>query len=655
MRILKNNAFPILILLILNVIIGTVIVSDFGASRDESFRYHYAVQSLDAYKGVKHNLNDEKGPFYVMIAKLGADVMHKLFSWSIIDGWHFMHFLSFLFGLFFLYILLLQFVGKWAAFGAVLIFNTQPLLFGHAFINPKDIPFMAFFTASFTMGLLMVNSISVDKPNELSSENPKKGNPIGWKGYIKDDWKQHSALAKYFYILFLFLGIVLFVGVFLNQGIIHTITAAIIQQVYHTNQPTILHKVFQQFTENTGYVPLEGYIHKAQIIQKRLITIAAAIFILLAGFFTIKIFKNTTIKCWSLFIKPFYSTIMRGAQNWKIWAAGLLMGFTSAIRILGPASGILIAIYFILRRRSKAIPYLVLYFLIGLITTYLCWPWLWGSPLESFIQSFSAAANFPWSGKVLFAGTEYIPNDLPWTYLPVLLTIQFTIPTLAIFLLGCIAVINRLIKNTIDRGIMLLLALWFGIPAMWVILFHPTVYDNFRHFLFIIPPLFILCGFGLQAIFDYLKLPKSYNLMLYSVLFILLILPNIYRNVKLHPYEYVYYNQLVGGVYGAFGKYEMDYWTTSYKEDVDYINLVAPSGATVIVWGPAHNVEQYARKDIIVQKYHKGKVKETPPGSYLVLSSNLRKDLYLYPDAPVLFQTGREDAIYSVVKQLPSK
>jgi hypothetical protein len=117
------------------VILGYNIVTDFGESRDEIFRYRYATKSIAAYLDNAPGEQDEKGPFYVMLAKVGSDLITTLHAdWNTIDAWHFMHFLSFLMGIFFLYLICLQFVGKWAAFGAVLLFNSQPLLFGHAFI-----------------------------------------------------------------------------------------------------------------------------------------------------------------------------------------------------------------------------------------------------------------------------------------------------------------------------------------------------------------------------------------------------------------------------------------------------------------------------------------------------------------------------------------
>ena len=36
--------------------------------------------------------------------------------------------------------------------------------------------------------------------------------------------------------------------------------------------------------------------------------------------------------------------------------------------------------------------------------------------------------------------------------------------------------------------------------------------------------------------------------------------------MRLHPYQTVYFNRLVGGLAGASGRYETDYWGNSYRE-----------------------------------------------------------------------------------------
>jgi hypothetical protein len=41
--------------------------------------------------------------------------------------------------------------------------------------------------------------------------------------------------------------------------------------------------------------------------------------------------------------------------------------------------------------------------------------------------------------------------------------------------------------------------------------------------------------------------------------------------IENHPHQNVYFNSLVGGVRGAQGEYEMDYWGLSYRKGLEYI------------------------------------------------------------------------------------
>ena len=41
--------------------------------------------------------------------------------------------------------------------------------------------------------------------------------------------------------------------------------------------------------------------------------------------------------------------------------------------------------------------------------------------------------------------------------------------------------------------------------------------------------------------------------------------------VQLHPHQVVYFNALVGGLPGAYGNYETDYWGNSYREAVSLL------------------------------------------------------------------------------------
>src|SRR4030042_924662 len=73
---------------------------------------------------------------------------------------HLVNFIPFQVGVLFLDALCLRWMSSWAAFGATLLFSTQPVLFGHAWINPKDIPFTVFFLAALYFGFKMVDALS---------------------------------------------------------------------------------------------------------------------------------------------------------------------------------------------------------------------------------------------------------------------------------------------------------------------------------------------------------------------------------------------------------------------------------------------------------------------------------------------------------------
>jgi hypothetical protein len=84
-------------------------------------------------------------------------------------------------------------------------------------------------------------------------------------------------------------------------------------------------------------------------------------------------------------------------------------------------------------------------------------------------------------------------------------------------------------------------------------------------------------------------------------LIVITILPGILDGIRLHPYEYIYYNRFVGGVRGAQNRFELDYWGISYREAADYVNGIAPPNASVWVEGPAHLFDTFARKDLKVR------------------------------------------------------
>jgi hypothetical protein len=114
-----------------------------------------------------------------------------------------------------------------------------------------------------------------------------------------------------------------------------------------------------------------------------------------------------------------------------------------------------------------------------------------------------------------------------------------------------------------------LLAFSVLFPVCYAISVGPFLYDEIRHFLFIIPPLICIAALALNRSLDWL-LTKPVAGHLAVVLLAVYLILQVRIMSMLHPYEYTYFNRLIGGMDGAAKNgFESEYWGTSYKEGVE--------------------------------------------------------------------------------------
>ena len=216
-----------------------------------------------------------------------------------------------------------------------------------------------------------------------------------------------------------------------------------------------------------------------------------------------------------------------------------------------------------------------------IFTIYLTWPILWSTGLGGVFQTIKVMADFPWNSGVLFSGTLYRSSALPASYLPVLLSVQLTEPVVIGFVGGFLLLLWLKKQQDIAPTLFWLLVLWFFLPFFGVVLFRPNIYDNFRQFLFILPPVFIVAGIGFDWLLEKITIKWVNILLAISIL-----LPGILAVLRLHPYEYAYYNGFVGGINGTFRQFETDYWATSISEAIEFVNENASQNAKILVAGP---------------------------------------------------------------------
>jgi hypothetical protein len=523
---------PIYILLAANILVGLFIFRDYGLSWDEPLFYDYADALGYAYSpsewfsghfdvnnsyGASGDDHKTRGPAYLFLAREPVYLLEALGSDSA-SAWHLVNFLFFQLGVYFLYRLSIRWMKPSAALAASAFFSWQPLLLGHAFINPKDPPFLVFFLGSVCLGFEMVDSIA--------------------------------------------------------QVAVH-----------------------------------DG------VEDKKL--------------------------------------------NRMILLAACFLGITTSIRVLGPLAGLIVFGYFIVRILQEKNPrtlkpwfMFVAYGLIAIIIMFITWPYLWESPISRVIEVLKLMSDNPTNLSVLFAGDVYRAGELPRRYLPFMLATTLTVPVWILFIGGIFISYWKLITEhslmkTTKLTTLTLTLLWFILLVAYVLIRRPSMYDGLRHFLFILPPIFIFTGFAFEFLLEHI----ATSWLRAGIVFILL-LPGLTGIFKLHPYEYTYYNSLIGGTSRAFRNYETDYWLTCYKESVEELEESLTEPFELYVHREAYIAAYYANQNTLVHEL-RGAVDQVRSGDYVLVNTRTNEDRRVFKDAEPVLQIGRGDAVFCVIKRIP--
>ncbi|HUI88575.1 MAG TPA: hypothetical protein VLX61_07590 [Anaerolineales bacterium] len=598
-KLLRSERFPILVLLVIVLTIGLFTLTDFGESWDELQFFKYADHALESYGAwftsaqvvITGNTYDNYGPAFVMFTAAIARGLHAVDPrWMISDLRHLVYFLTFVVGIYAFYLLARRWMSRWAALAATLLFVTQPVFWGHAFISPKDIPFLSAFLVSMVFGLRMVDSIP-----EIHGRPPRV---LIW-------------LAGFWALSLL---VLFFTPQLLDNGL-----AALIQNA-SSHPQSFLGALLRQLSSSFGRTKPEHYVEEALVllIWFKLVYFFVSVALLALGF------RKHFPEALKLF-------------NWNILFAGIALGLTTSIRILGPLVGVLVAIYAWQKTGKKSLPTLFIYGAISVGVMLASWPYLWPSPVARLIESWHVMSQYPWPGSVLFDGQYYRSFNLPRSYLPVLLAIQITEPTWPLFFLS-LALLWR------NRYLAIATLLWLVLPLAALIASRSPLYDNFRQVIFVLPPVFFVGGLGVDWLFQRLRQPVVRGLIVAA-----LVVPGIIAGVQLHPYEYIYYNSFIGGVPGAQGRFELEYWATSYRAAMNYVNGIAPANGKIFVAGPAYIAAIYARRDL---KIFMDSDINSQVFDYAIITVRYGVDRTDFPNAPVVYTIEREGVPLTVIKKI---
>lgn len=232
-----------------------------------------------------------------------------------------------------------------------------------------------------------------------------------------------------------------------------------------------------------------------------------------------------------------------------------------------------------------------IYFLLAPIAAFLLWWFFWPNPvaqLDHAYRTFGIGTN---NIEVLLNGAWFCSGStVPWYYPLWYLGITTPAILLILFFVGT----ARGFADKKNTSLFTLLLLWLFLPLTRYLMPNIGVIDGIRHFEEVLFPIAIISGLGLDYCMTFLK-----NHAFKFALFILTTIYLLFTIYSYHPYQITYFNELVGGARGAFGKYDLDYWGTSQKAAVEWLNKHAPPNAKVHIVMAANVAGTYLRPDLL--------------------------------------------------------
>ncbi len=342
---------------------------------------------------------------------------------------------------------------------------------------------------------------------------------------------------------------------------------------------------------------------------------------------------------------------------------GLGLGLTIGSRIIGGIAGLYAAAGFALivamearrslRQASVRAGQFILWLAPGLVLAYLVmglvWPWAVIDPLNPLrsLEYFSVFFEKPW--KEMFGGVLVPVPNMPRSYVPTLFALQMPSIFLTLSLAGtALALITaaRTAEPLPRRAALAMLAAATIVPIAIPLLTRPALYNGIRHFLFVVPPLAALGGLAGARAYDWLARRGRRAAFAGVALFAAALALPVSEIVRLHPYQYTYFNRIAGGVAGADDRYMLDYWGLSLKEAAQALRdrLAAahetlPAGRKwrIAVCGP-HPPAQVALGTDFVTTWN-------PRGADFAL---MLGEFYCASlDAPVIAEVEREGVVYA--------
>jgi hypothetical protein len=211
-------------------------------------------------------------------------------------------------------------------------------------------------------------------------------------------------------------------------------------------------------------------------------------------------------------------------------------------------------------------------FVLAYLVMGLLWPWSILSPLNPLraVEYFDTFFEKPWDE--LYEGRLIPVPQMPAGYLLHLFALKLQEVMLVLGFAGtagALVAVTQTSQSLPRRANLLTVLLAAFLPIAVAMVTRPALYNGLRHFIFLVPPFAVLGGLAAAFIFERAAAQSRLIFACVAAVLAVGVATPVIGMIRLHPYEYVYFNPTAGGVRGAHGRYMLDYWGLAFKQAAD--------------------------------------------------------------------------------------
>lgn len=251
---------------------------------------------------------------------------------------------------------------------------------------------------------------------------------------------------------------------------------------------------------------------------------------------------------------------MKGSKSY-VWLtlSGICIGLAMLTKLHGFLLFVPVGGYLFWRKEYKKIVFIIL---IAVVVYIIGWPWLWTAPfahLREYFRLQLVRGNF----SAYIFGHTYMPA--PWWYLPVMFLATTPVFVVIFFFLGSIVTIKKgSLWDRVILGNALFPIVFFSLPGIYR-------YDWVRFILASFPFVCLIAGKGMTVLINWFR-PNVRWVCRVGILILWLV--TVYFSViRIHPWESSYYNEFVGGIFGASRLgFETEYWGNANLGVLSWMN-----------------------------------------------------------------------------------